>query len=304
MATVLNDTTNAQFIPTIISQKCLQKFGSYLNLAKTVSRDTDYSTAGVGAILSIPKTGAVSANDKVAGSNFTYQAPTATNVTVTLDKHKEVTVLIDDVTKVLENQDSQERYANDMAIALAEAVESSLLGLHTSMQNTITWSRSSAATIDSSMLLIRKFFTDQKVPALEERHMYVDATIFNDLLGTDKFSRYDARGTGSAIETGRVLRAYGLTIHESQLVPVTGSPVAYHSLAYTKDALILASRPLPKPAPGTGAVGVVVTDPEVNITVRTLFSYDPDLGAHKLTMDLLYGVAILDQRRVVEIESF
>src|SRR3990167_9476546 len=193
---VLNNTTNAVFIPTIIAQKCLQRFPAYLSLARTVSKDSDWTTATFGQTIQVPKTGAVSANDKTAGNTFTKQNPTGTDVSVTLNQHKEVTFTIDDVTKVLENQDTQMKYANDGAIALAEAVESSLLALHPSISNTITWSRTSATTIDASMLAIRSFFTTQKVPKLEQRYFYVDSTIYNDLLGTDKYSRYDARGTG------------------------------------------------------------------------------------------------------------
>lgn len=301
---VLNDTTNAQFIPTIIAQKALGRFSSYLNLAKTISRDSDWDTATFGKVISVPKRGAVVANDKTAGNEFTKQNPTATNVNVTLNQHKEVTLTIDDVTKVLENQNTLNGYAEDGAIALAEAVESTIAALHPSIQNTVTWNRTSATTIDNSMLAIRKFFTDQKVPQLEQRYLYVDGTIYNDLLGTDKYSRYDARGDGKTIQDAQVIRTYGLEIHESQLIPVTGSPVAYHNLAYTKNAFIMASRPLPKVAPGLGTISSVINDETNSVSLRTLFSYNADLGAHQLTLDLLYGVSILDQRRVVEVESF
>lgn len=301
---VLNNTTNAVFIPTIIAQKCLQRFPAYLSLAKNVARDTDYATASFGETIQVPKLGAVVANDKVAGVNFTKQNPTGTNTSVVLNKHKEVTITIDDVTKVLENQDTQMKYANDGAIALAEAVESAILALHPSIQNTITWDRTSQATIDSTMLKIRKFFTDQKVPRLEQRYFYSDGTVFNDLLSVDKYVRQDARGANGAIENGQVVKTYGIESWESQLVPLTGSPGAYHNLAYTKDAFILASRALPTPIQGAGVLGGTITDTDIGLSLRTLFWYNGDLGAHQLTLDLLFGVNILDQRRVVEVESF
>lgn len=301
---VLNDTTNAWAIPTIIAQKALGRFPSYLNLAKTISRDSDWETATFGKVIQVGKRGALVANDKTAGDAFTKQNPTGTSVSVTLDQHKEVTITIDDVTKVLENQNTLEGYAEDGAIALAEAVETTIANLHPSIQNTITWNRTSATTIDNSMLAIRRYFTTQKVPALEQRYFYVDSTIYNDLLGTDKYSRYDARGDGKTITDAQVIRTYGLEIHESQLIPVTGSPVAYHNLAYTKNAFVMASRPLPRVAEGLGTISSVINDPTNNVSLRTLFSYNADLGAHQLTLDLLYGVAILDQRRVVEVESF
>lgn len=300
---VLNNTTNAVFIPTIIANKVLGRCSSYLSLAKTVARDSEYTTSKVGATIQVTKTGAVTANDKVAGVNYTKQNPTGTNVEVTLNKHKEVTFTIDDVTKVLESVDTQNKYANDGAIALAEAVETALAVLHPSIENTITWDRSSATTIDSSLLKIRKYFTDKKVPKLEQRYLYVDGTVFNDILGVDKYTRVDARGANSAIAEGVLVKTYGIEIAESQLVQVTGSPVAYHNLAFTRDAFVLASRPLANPV-GFGGQASVINDPEVGLSLRSLFWYNADLGAHQLTLDLLFGVAVLDQRRVVEVESF
>ncbi len=299
---VLNNTTNANVIPTIIAQEALGLLKSYLNVAKRVSRDSDFTTASFGQVIQVAKRGTVSANDKTAGNVYTKQNPTFTNVSVTLDKHKEVTFTIDDVTKVLENQNSINGYGEDGAIALAEAIESDLLALHPSITNTITFDDASATTIDTSMLNIRKFFTDQKVPMTEQKFMVVGPTVYNDLLSTDKFSRYDARGDGQSIDSGRVLRTYGFEVFESQLVPTSGSPVAYHNVAFTKNGLVLASRPLPRPE-GFGGRYAVINDPDLGLAIRTLFWYNADLGAHQLTLDVLYGVAVLDVRRVLEVES-
>lgn len=300
---VLNNTTNANVIATIIGNKVLQRLPSYLSLAKTVARDSDYTPSKVGATIQIAKTGAVSANDKTAGSNFTKQNPTATATTVTLNKHKEVTFAIDDVTKVLESVDTQNAYAQDGAIALAEAIESTIAALHPSITNTITWDRSSSTTIDSSLLKLRKFFTDQKVPKTEQRYLYVDSTVFNDLLGQQKYTDQSWRGANNTVADGQMIRTYGFDISESQLIETTGSPVAYHNLAYTRDAFVLASRPLPAPQ-GFGGSYSILNDPSVGVALRTLFWYNADLGAHQLTIDTLFGASVLDTRRVVELESF
>lgn len=304
MANVLNNTTNAKFIPTIIAQKALGRFGSYMNLAKTVSRDFEWTPATVGETIRVPKRGAVVANDKVAGSEFTLQNPTATDVSVTLNKHKEVTLLIDDVTAVLENQNTLDGYAEDAGIALAEAVETEIASLHSSLTNTITFNASSSTTKDTSMLNIRKFFTDQKVPKLEQRYLYADASLINELLEEDKYARADAIGKAGVIETGALMNIYGLNIFESQLIQTSGSPVAYHNIAYTKNAFILATRPLPQVPTGFGAVSTVIQDPDTNVGVRVVSSWDTALGGMKITLDLLFGVSVLDQRRVVEVESF
>lgn len=300
---VLNDTTNAVFIPTIIANKVLQRLPALFSVAKNVSKDSDWTTATKGKTIQIDKLGAVSANDKAAGSNYTKQNPTGTSTSVTLDQHKEVTITIDDVTKVIEQESTQDKYGMDGAIALAEAVETSLLALHPSLQRTVTWNRTSAATVDASLLNIRTNFVTQKVPALEPRFFTCDSSIMNDLLTQQKYTDRAWRGPNTAIDEGAVIRVYGMEINESQLIPVTGSPVAYHNIAFTQYGLVLASRPLPKPQ-GFGGNYSIVNDPTIGIAVRTLFWYNGDLGAHQLTIELLYGVAISDQRRVLEVESF
>lgn len=299
---VLNNTTNTEFIPTIVAQSALGRLKSFLNVAKRVSRDSDWTTATVGQTINVPKRGAVVANDKTAGDTFTKQNPTATSVSVSLDTHKEATFTIDDVTKVLENQNTLMGYGEDGAIAIAEAIETDLLDLHPSITNTETFDNTSEATVESSMLNIRKFFVDQKVPMTEPRYMVVSPTVYNELLDTDKFSRYDARGTGEQITSGRLINAYGLEIFESQLIPTSGSPVAYHNIAFTRNGLILASRPLPVPQ-GFGGSYAVINDEDLGLSLRSMFWYNADIGAHQLTLDVLYGVAILDVRRVLEVES-
>lgn len=300
---VLNSTTNAAVIPTIIANKMVQRLPALLSVAKNVSKNSEWTTATKGQVLQIAKTGSVSANDKTAGSNYTKQNPTATSVSVTLNKHKEVTFTIDDVTKVLEQVSTQEKYGQDGAIALAEAVESDLLALHPSLTNVVTWDRSSAATVDSSLLAIRKKFVDNKVPGLEARYFTCEPRIMNDLLSQQKYTDRSWRGENSGVSEGVIVRVYGMEINESQLIPVTGSPVAYHNIAFARDGLVLASRPLPRPE-GFGGNYSIVNDPNIGISLRTLFWYNGDLGAHQLTLELLYGVAIVDQNRVIEVESF
>lgn len=300
---VLNQTTNANFIPTIIANTALGRLGSYLNLAKTVSRDFEWTPTTVGKTIQVPKRGAVSANDKTVGENFTRQNPTATNVSVTLDTHKEVTITIDDPTSVMENQNTLMGYAEDGAIALAESVESAIAALHPSITNTVTFDATSTATKKAQLLALRKRFVDNKVPRLEQKYLYVEPGLYNELLEEGDFTQVQTIGSAEGTVEGRGLRLYGFEIFESQVVESSGSPVAYHNLAYTKNAFVLASRPLPAVPAGHGTVSRTVYNEDIGLGLRVLSSYDHRIGAMDVTLDLLFGVAILDDRRVVELES-
>lgn len=302
---VLDPTTNAAMIPTIIAQTAIGRLGEYLNLARTVRKHTDWSRDfTVGETLQIPKRGALVVNDKTVGAEYTPQAPTATNVSVTLDQHPEITIAIDDPTKVLENQDTLMGYAEDAAKALAARIESDVAGLYTGLTlPAVTFDATDEASIRASLIAVRQALVDQSVPVNEAKRLYVDPLTYAEMLKVPSFTEQDKMGTAEGIREGRVIRAYGMEIWESQLVAVTGTTPAeaHHNIAYLPDAFVLAFRSLPEVRMGMGTLTSVVTDPSVGVSLRTMMSHSHLTGAHIITMEALYGVSVVDDRQAVEL---
>lgn len=305
MANNITLTENVKFLPTIIAQKALGRYASYMNLAKTVSRNFDYTSATQGQTIKVPKRGAVSANAKVANTAVTKQAPTATDVSVTLDQHFEVTLLLEDVVKVMENQNTMDGYAEDAAIALAEKVEAKLADLYTTIPvgQVVTFNKTSAATMERSFIEARQKLIDLKIPLLEKRYGYLSTNITTELLQIERFTAQDKIGGNSAIADGRIARVAGFDLFESQMVSYTGSPAIYHNLLYTRNAFVLATRPLPVAPAGMGVNQVVVNDPNIDVGLRVTSAYDKDYLGMQLTLDVLFGVALADDRNVVELRS-
>ena len=308
----MDNTTNAAFIPTIIANKALGYFGAYMNLAKTVATNWDYSPATQGATIQVPKRGALTANSKSSNGSVTVQNPTATNISVTLNQHYEVTFGIDDVASVLQNQDTQSGYAADAALVLAEKIEGAVAGLYASLTATpIVMDFTSDTTADNSMRLVRKYFTDQKVPKIEQRQFYTGSSTYNGLLGVQKFTmaqnlglnNQGQNGPTSPIMTGSLLDIYNMQVFESQQAVSTGTTpnIVEHGIAYTKDAFILASRPLPQVPTGYGAVSEVINDDNTGLGLRVVGSWNPNMTALQLTLDVLFGVAVNDNRRAVPV---
>jgi hypothetical protein len=308
----MDTTTNAAFIPTIIANKALGYFGSYMNLARTVATDADYTTATYGQVIQVPKRGALTANSKASNAAVVVQNPTATNISVTLNQHFEVTFGIDDVAAVVQNQNTQAGYAQDAALVLAEKIEAAVSALYASLSATaIVFDATSDTTADNSMRLIRKYFTDQKVPKNEQRHFYTGSSTYNALLGVQKFTQaqnlglnnQNSQGPTSPIMTGNLLNIYNMDVFESQLAVSTGTTpsIVEHGIAYTRDAFILASRPLPQIPTGFGAVSEVVVDDNTGLGLRAIGSYNPQMTAMQLTLDVLFGVAVNDNRRAVPV---
>lgn len=299
-------TTNAVAIPTVIAQEVIRLWPGYMNLAKFVSKDTDWTGqdfASYGNTLDIPKPGTLTVSTKTAGTAMTTQSPTATKVSVTLNQHKYIDVLEEDITKLLQKPDMQAAYARNMAIVLAEDVESYLFSLHPNLTSTVSFDATSATTIENSFLALRSKFARNKVPQAMPKGAFLETSIIDKLLTVDKYSRGDYIGNTEAVNLGAIRRIYNINIFESQLVPATGSPVAYHSLGLTPYGLVLANRPMPLDGNGKGVRQTNMRDPNTGVTFRLTEGYSHgDLGS-RFTIDLLYGASVCDTTQVYEIES-
>lgn len=306
MPATFTPTTNAQAIPTVIAQEVIRLLPSNMNLAKFVSKDTDWTGtdfANYGDTLKIVKPGSLTAGLKTPGTAITTQNATATSVSVVLDQHGYVSILQEDITKLLQKPDLQQAYAQRMAIVLAEQIEAKLFSLHPSITNTVTWSRTDATAVENSFLAVREKFSRLKVPQGEAKAIFFEPGIITDLLKNTKYSSGDYVNA-KVVPEGAVRRIYGMDIYESQLVPPTGSPVAYHNLALSKWGIVLCSRPMPLDGNGKGAAQSVIVDPNTGLSFRLTESYDTDNLGTKMTIDLLYGAALADVNQVIEIESF
>lgn len=304
----MDNTTNAAFIPTIIAQKALGYLRANLGLAKTVTKDFDWATFNQGQTLQIPKRGALSVNTKATNGSVVVQNPTATSTPVTLNKHFEVTFGIDNVTQVLENQNTLVGYGEDAANVLGEAIEGELVKLYSNLTATpIVFDATSAATIDSSMRAIRKYFTDAKIPVGEARNFMASSGIYNSLLSVAQYVQAQNLATNTPatpIVSGEVLPIFKVNAWESQLVAQTGASAPYtdHAMAYTKQALVLATRMLPGVPEGYGAVSQVIAEEDLGLGVRVVSSFNPNTLAMQVTLDALVGAAVSDARRAVEVQ--
>lgn len=299
-------TTNANAIPTVIAQEVLKLLPANLGLAKFVSRDVDWTGkdfASYGDTLTIVRPGSLTVQTKTPGTPMTTQNATADKISVVLNRHKYIDVLQEDITKLLQKPDLQQEYARNIAIKLGEEIESYLFSLHPSLTKTTTFDGTNATTIENSFIAIRSKFARLKVAQGETKFAFLDTSIIDKLLTIEKYSRGDYIGNTEAVQLGAIRRIYNINIFESQLVPVTGSPVAYHNLALTKYGMVVVNRPMPLDGNGKGVVQTNLQDPATGLTMRLTESYSHgDLGV-RFTMDLVYGGDICDVNQVFEIES-
>jgi len=277
-------TTAQYFIPEVWATRALQVLRANMVLANLVTRDTDVGSFTVGDILHIPFPGTFVANDKAPGGNVTTQTPSDAEVTVTLNKHKEVTFLVEDVPKVQANQDLMDRYLRNALVPIAEVIETDLFALYASFTNSIT----SATMDDAQLRAARLQLNKQKVP-LANRNIVVAPECEAKLLGASNLQSFFAFSEPGVVREGQLGRAYGIDIYMSQLVPLA---TTLKNIAFTPEALILATRALPE-AGNPGVDQMVVNDPDSRLIFRQTVSYNPNALGVQVTLDVLYGVSVL-----------
>src|SRR5689334_3476747 len=122
MATITNTILDSSgFIPQTWALEALNVLRNRITLAKLIAKDTDMTEGGwQGKQLNIPYPGTFAAQDKVAGTAVTAQAPTGgATVSLSLSKHKVVDFLVEDYGAAQANGDALSRFVNPAIVALA-----------------------------------------------------------------------------------------------------------------------------------------------------------------------------------------
>lgn len=290
---------NAPWIPTeVIANEALNELGSYLNLGKTVTRDSELVATTVGTKISVPKYGTLTSNNLAENGNVNVQTPSAENVEIDLDHHQEVTIGELDFAKSIQKGSVLPGYVSQGIMVLAEDIEGALAGLWSEFPIQIDYATGYLATLRKA----RTKMIRNKVPKNERIYGYLAPEFVEGLLGEEAFVDPKIIPNQSALTEGTVGRAARIDIFEGQEVVKSGSPGVYRNMVYTKWAMCLATRPQPMDGNGLGAQQTTVLD-ENGIALRATRSYNANKLGVQVTLDVLFGVGMLDERQCVEIDS-
>ena len=272
-------TTDQHFIPEIWSEGIYKYFER-----KTVFRGLvdDYSAlfsgAGFGDVLHVPEISLISASDKSAGSDVSYDATATTETQLTINKHKYVAKLFEDVAEIQSNVDMVAKYSQMMGEALARQVDadiwSELDGLNESQalsaDDTLT-----AAVFEAALASLG----ENDIPYMDgECAMVVNPTLFADILNpaagiAQYFIRNDAVGEGNrGLRSGMVGSLYGIDVYMSNTISTGGTASTIPGAIFHKSACAIA----------------------VQNEVRVQSEYSIDALGTKVVSDLLYGVKLID----------
>lgn len=231
----------SQYIQEKWTRDIQQPFDKTLAMAPLV-QDRSGLIADGGDILNIPFTAGVNARAKAASTAITYDSPEGAPVTLNIDKHYYVGVLIEDIAKIQASYDLRAAFQERMAEALARQVDTDLMTLYTGAGTTVS---GGAAVDDADFLAVVTAFDVANTPA-SQRYGIIGHNTKADLLGVNKYTTYENTGkTGEAVNGSLDFNGtiYGIGLyHSGNVVTATTG----HNLFFHKKAINLAKQQAPK----------------------------------------------------------
>lgn len=210
--------TSAQyFIPELWANRALEILRAKIVMANRILRDTDVASFTQGDTLNIAIPGTFVAKDKAANATVTLQVPTDGTVPVVLDKHKEVSFLVEDVVRAQQNIDTMDTYMQSGVVAIAEAIETSCMGLVLGASG-LTGTIGTALT-GASLRSGRNVLNKAKCPT-DERYAVVSPDDETSILGDSTLATYFANAKTDAVSEGAIGRIAGFETLMSQYVPL------------------------------------------------------------------------------------
>ena len=279
----VTNTTDQHFIPEIWADGIYKYFER-----KSVFRGLvdDYSALfagkGYGDVLHIPEMSLISASDKSAGADVSYDATVTTETQLTVNKHKYVAKLFEDLTMIQSEADLVEKYARMMGEALSRQVDADIWTELQSLEDSLNLSADDTLTAGKFEEALATL-GEADIPYMDgECAMVVNPTLFADILNPSAgiaqyFIRNDAVGEGNrGLRSGLVGSLYGIDVYMSNTVDTANEGGAgantISGAIFHKSAVAFASQQ----------------------DVRVQSEYSIDALGTKVVADLLYGVKRID----------
>lgn len=258
----MTTTTQAAFIPEKWTTDIIRATEANLVLRPIVH---DYSSAvsDNGDTVQIPELSNLVANDKVAGANVSFQAPTESNQTINVTTHKECSFVLEDITAIQANVDLNAEYTGKAGYAIAKAVDSSISSLasgFSTTKGTYNTAITSDVILDSVQAL-----DDADVPQ-DDRHFVMKPETKRDILDITTYISNDFV-SGKPVENGKLGSVYGVNTYMSTQIVKSGNNT--NNMMFHRDAIGIA----------------------FSRDIRTVSEYRAAKLGTEVVTDVIYGVA-------------
>ena len=279
----VTNSTDQHFIPEIWADgiyKYFERKSVFRGLVDDYS--ALFSDKGYGDVLHIPEMSLISASDKSAGADVSYDATATTETQLVVNKHKYVAKLFEDLTLIQSEADLVEKYSRMMGEALSRQVDADIWSELQNLEDSLNLSEDDTLTagkLEEALATLG----EADIPYMDgEGAMVVNPTLFADILNPSAgiaqfFIRNDAVGEGNrGLRSGLVGSLYGIDVYMSNTVDTANEGGAgantISGAIFHKSAVAFASQQ----------------------DVRVQSEYSIDALGTKVVADLLYGVKRID----------
>src|SRR5579859_2145857 len=184
----------ASAIVKLVAADALPALVGNLVMGNLVNRDYEPILAQAGDTVNIPIAPTLVANNLLEGGAVQTQNPNIGNAQIVLNTHAEATFQIPDVTKVLAVPDLLQVYMRPAVVAIAQRIESDLLGLYASFSANSPLGTAGTPITEALVDAAETSLFTAKVPAREPKYLLVDAATYSQLRQIPRFSEFQTAG--------------------------------------------------------------------------------------------------------------
>ncbi len=286
--------TLTAYTPEVWSKESVRILREKLVMAGLVRLDFAAELAEFGDTVNTRKPAKLTAGDvPTDGSDLTASDVSATNIPVTLNKHKHITFKITSREASRSFLNLVDIFLDPAMLGLANRIDIDLLTLFPDF--TPNYTVASAGGYKDAISKCRTKLNKNKART-ENRALVLSDDDEGGLSNLDMLMKVNESGTSDTLRNGMVGRYKGFDIYRASNVVSVGSPPTRYNIAFQKEAIALVVR---VPANATdqtpGAQQAVQTDPDGGIALRSTISYQHlKAFAHYVSVDTIYGVKTLD----------
>ena len=272
----LDTTTGANFIPELWAEPIYKYYEAALKLRGSVD---DYSSMvkGSGDTVHIPKIQMDGTNDKSASTAVTFSiAGTEGKVDLSINKHKYLANIFEDIALVQANSELISKYTRMMGESLARGVEDDIWAELDGFNGSVslgTDNTFAVGDLESILNTLYSYDIDPNTCSIALNNQLV-ADFMNPSTGiASYFIRKDAGGDGTELRTGAVGLIYGMNVFYSRSISSSTSTDAIVGAVYPKEACAFAAQQ----------------------DVRVQAQYDVEYLGTKVVTDMIYGAKLIDE---------
>ena len=272
----LDTTTGANFIPELWAQPIYKYYEAALKLRGSVD---DYSSMvkDSGDTVHIPKIQMDGTNDKSASTAVTFSiAGTEGKVDLSINKHKYLANIFEDIALVQANSELISKYTRMMGESLARGVEDDIWAELDGFNGSVslgTDNTFAVGDLESILNTLYSYDIDPNTCSIALNNQLV-ADFMNPSTGiASYFIRKDAGGDGTELRSGAVGLIYGMNVFYSRSISSSTSTDAIVGAVYPKEACAFAAQQ----------------------DVRVQAQYDVEYLGTKVVTDMIYGAKLIDE---------